>query len=95
MKVLTKYLQCYYKTVSVIFQLKSVQSQLQAELKEQIAELKASVNATKEEVNITWQTSIFLMKVQGAKKVLAPPIMQNMAYFLSFHAKVMQKNHLT
>ena len=33
--------------------------------------------------------------LQGAKKVLAPPIMQNMAYFLSFHAKVMQKNHLT
>ena len=33
--------------------------------------------------------------LQGVKKIMVTPIIQNMAYFLSFHAKVMQKNHLT
>ena len=31
--------------------------------------------------------------VQGVTKRMATPIIQNMAYFLSFHAKVMKKSH--
>ena len=31
--------------------------------------------------------------LQGVKKIMVTPIIQNMAYFLLFHAKVMKKSH--
>ena len=35
-----------------------------------------------------------LLYLQGDKKIMDPPIIQNMAYFKSFYTKVVQKFHI-
>ena len=38
-------------------------------------------------------SNIKVTSIQGVKKIMVTPIIQNMAYFLSFHAEVMKKSH--